>query len=137
MSARPAPATSLFPSTHPPTSLLALALHLLSWPTIAATAQSDRFTMEPHVDARLSTAQAATPTEPALSASLATCSAETAVSTHALSPTATHATPKANALPALQDSLPALMALLVYLASISLDARAANPTKIALSAPQA
>ena len=75
--------------------------------------------------------------EHACNASLVTCSAETAVSTRALSPTATPATPKVNALPALLDFLPALTDLLVYLAPISLDAKAASPTKIAQSAPQA
>lgn len=137
MSARCAPATSQFPSTHPQTCPPALVLRLSSWPTTPATARLDRSTTEPRADAPLSTAQAATATEPACNASLATCSAETAVSIRALSPTATPATPKVNALPALLDYLPALMALLVYLAPISLDARAANPPKIAQSALQA
>lgn len=108
MFARPAPATSLFPSIHPQTPLLALVLRLLSWPTIAAIAQLDRFTMEPHVDARLPTATPAMPTEHARNVPPVSCSVAPAVSTLALSPTATTATPKDNALPARLDFHPAL-----------------------------
>lgn len=137
MFARPAPATSPFPSIHRQTHLPALVHHLLSWPTPPATAQLDRSTMEPHVDARLLTATAATPTEHARNAPLVSCSVAPAVSTHALLLIVAPVTHKVNALPARVDSLPALTVLLVYLAPILLDARAVNPTKIAQSAPQA
>lgn len=87
--------------------------------------------------APLSIAQAATPTEPAPNASLDSCLAELVVPTHALSPIATPATLKVNAVPALLDFSPALMALLALPVVTLLAARVVNPPKIVQFAPQA